>query len=90
MEHFLRFRKSTYQTPMSENFRLHVHEEYEIYMFLEGDTATVCNRGSKTLNKINLETYVVVEDETFEEEVLQYLKSDIYRFVILQSGLYMI
>ena len=59
-------------------------------MFLEGDSATVCNRDAKKLTKVNLENYVVSEDETFEEDVLQYLKSDIYRFVILESGLYMI
>ncbi len=59
-------------------------------MFLEGDVATVCNKGSKKLTQINLETYSVLNDHTFEEEVLQYVKVDIYRFVILSSGLYLI
>lgn len=59
-------------------------------MFLEGDTVTVCNKGSKKLTQVNLESYIVLEDQAFEEEVLQYLKADIYRFVILESGLYMI
>ncbi len=59
-------------------------------MFLEGNSVTVCNKGSKKLTQVNLESYVCLEDETFTEEVLQYLKTDIYRFVILKSGLYMI
>lgn len=59
-------------------------------MFLEGNSITVCNKGSKKLVRVNLESYAVTEEETFDEEVLQYVKSDIYRFVILKSGLYMI
>ncbi|MBE6777033.1 MAG: hypothetical protein E7542_02845 [Ruminococcaceae bacterium] len=59
-------------------------------MFLDGDHAIVCNKGSKSLTRVNLESYVVVEEENFEEEVSQYLKTDIYRFVILSSGLYLL
>ena len=59
-------------------------------MFLDGNSVTVCNKGSQKLTQVNLESYVVMDDEAFEEEVLQYLKADIYRFVILKSGLYMI
>jgi hypothetical protein len=59
-------------------------------MFLDGDCAIVCNRGSQNLVKVNLENYIVLEDDSFPEEVLQYIKVDIYRFVILKSGLYMI
>ncbi len=59
-------------------------------MFLEGDTVTVCNKGSKKLTKLNLESYVVLDDETFDQEVFQYVKADIYRFVILNSGLYIL
>ncbi len=59
-------------------------------MFLDGDHAIVCNKGSKSLTRVNLESYVVVQEENFEEEVSQYLKTDIYRFVILSSGLYLL
>lgn len=59
-------------------------------MFLEGNSVTVCNKDSKKLTQVNLESYVVLEDQSFDEEVLQYVKSDIYRFVILNSGLYML
>lgn len=59
-------------------------------MFLEDNFVTVCNAGSGMLTRVNLEDYTVTEDLSFEEEVLQYVKADIYRFVILKSGLYMI
>lgn len=59
-------------------------------MFLKDDIATVCNKGSKKLTQVNLENYEVLNDHTFEEEVLQYVKADIYRFVILSSGLYIL
>ncbi len=38
MGNILRLRKRTFEAPMSADFHLHVHEEYEIYMFLAGDT----------------------------------------------------
>jgi len=59
-------------------------------MFLDGENVIVCNKGSKKLTSVNLESYTVIEEDDFPEEVLQYVKSDIYRFVILKSGLYMI
>ncbi|MBR6533123.1 MAG: hypothetical protein IKT44_01685 [Clostridia bacterium] len=59
-------------------------------MYLEGDVATVCNKGSKKLTQINLETYAVLNEHEFEEEVLQYVKAANHRFVILSSGLYIL
>lgn len=59
-------------------------------MFLEGENVIVCNKGSKQLVTVNLENYTVLEDETFPEEITQYIKSDIYKFAILESGLYML
>lgn len=59
-------------------------------MFLDGENVTVCNKGSKQLTTVNLESYTVLTDESFEEEVSQYIKSDIYKFVILSTGLYML
>lgn len=59
-------------------------------LFLEGDDAYVCNVGSKKIVKVNLTDYTVSEFLEFPEEVYQYVKSDIYGFVILKSGLYMI
>lgn len=59
-------------------------------MFLEGDNVTVCNQGSQKLVNVNLESYVVLDGEEFPEPVLQYIKADIYRFVILKSGLYIL
>jgi hypothetical protein len=59
-------------------------------MFLEGSNVTICNKGSKKLTKVNLDTFLVLDGEAFTEEVVQYLKTDIYRFVVLKSGLYML
>ncbi len=59
-------------------------------LFLENDEAYVCNAGSKKIIKVNLDNYTVNEYFEFQEEVTQYLKSDIYEFVILESGLYML
>lgn len=59
-------------------------------MHIEGDVATICNKGSKKLTQINLETYAVLNEHEFEEEVLQYIKAANHRFVILSSGLYIL
>ncbi len=59
-------------------------------LFLDGEEVFVCNVGSKKITKVNLESYAVTDEFEFEEEVLQYLKTDIYRFVILRSGLYLV
>ncbi len=67
--------KSPFQSPKS--------------MFLENEIAIVCNAGSGVLSNVNLEDYTVTENCSFNEEVLQYVKADIYRFIILKSGLYM-
>ena len=59
-------------------------------MFLDGEEVFVSNMASKKVNRVNLESYTVTDELDFEEEVLQYLKVDIYRFVVLKSGLYMV
>ncbi|MBR7132073.1 MAG: hypothetical protein IKD04_00930 [Clostridia bacterium] len=59
-------------------------------MFLEGDTVTVSNLGSKSLVQVNLNTYSVFEYQTFEEPVYQYLNVCDHKFAVLQSGLYLI
>lgn len=59
-------------------------------MFLENDDAYVCNVGSKKIVKVDLTDYTVSEFLEFPEEVYQYVKSDIYGFAILKSGLYMV
>jgi len=59
-------------------------------MFLEGDNAMICNQGSQKLLQINLNTYSVLEYESFEEPVYQYVNVANNRFVVLESGLYLI
>lgn len=61
-----------------------------VSLFVAGDCVTVCNLGSQKLVQVNLNTYSVLEYQTFEEPVYQYVQSGDYRFAVLQSGLYLI
>ena len=57
-------------------------------IFVEGDNAFVCNSGSNSIVKINLENYSFEEYSTFNEPVYDYVKVSKYEFVLLESGLY--
>lgn len=59
-------------------------------LFVNGDKVMVSNQGSKKLIEINLNTYTVFEFEEFEEPVYQYVSVGDNRFVLLESGLYLI
>ncbi len=59
-------------------------------IFIEGQTAFVCNAGSNSIVKVDLESYSVEELYTFEETVHSYVKSGNFEFVLLESGLYVI
>ncbi|MBE6749925.1 MAG: hypothetical protein E7560_02020 [Ruminococcaceae bacterium] len=59
-------------------------------LFLEGDVVTISNYGSKKLIEMDLKTYSVKDRESFEEPIYQYVKVGNMRFVVLESGLYLI
>lgn len=59
-------------------------------IYVDGDTAIVCNEKSKNLAKVNFEDYTVETYKQFDEPVHQYLKVGKYEFVALSSGLYVI
>ncbi len=59
-------------------------------MFPEGSYVTVNNQGSKKLTQVNLDSYTTTDCEEFEFPIKQYVKADKYRFVLLDSGIYMI
>ena len=59
-------------------------------IFIEGDCAFISNSGSNKLIQVNLNTYDVLDYESFEEPVYQYLCVDDNKIVILESGLYLI
>ncbi len=59
-------------------------------LFVEGDKVMVSNQGSKNIVQIDLKTYSVFEFESFEEPVYQYVSVADNRFVVLESGLYLI
>lgn len=57
-------------------------------MFDDGEQIIVCNKNSKQLVGLNLDKFSLTELDNFEEPLYQYVKVDIYRFVVLESGLY--
>ncbi len=59
-------------------------------LFCEGDSVLVSNKRSHKLIRLDLKNYTVFEEETFEEPLYQYLRVNDYRFVLLESGLYVI
>lgn len=59
-------------------------------IFVDGEYAYVCNGGANNLIKVNLESYSVEEHYTFDEPILNYVKSGNFEFVLLESGLYVI
>ncbi len=59
-------------------------------IFIAGEWAYVCNKGSNKIIKVNLESYLVEDYYTFEEPIHSYVKSGNYEFVLLDSGLYVI
>ncbi len=59
-------------------------------LFEEDNTLINCNKNSHKIQSINLDDYTVLEYETFEEELLQYVNVNGYRFIILESGLYVL
>ena len=59
-------------------------------LFLEGDSAIVSNHGSHKRVKINLREYTVSDCEEFEEPLYQYIEVAGNRFVVLESGLYLL
>jgi len=59
-------------------------------LFAEAGELVVCNKNSGTIKSINLNTYNVLEYEKFDEPLLQYVCVKGYRFVALESGLYVI
>lgn len=59
-------------------------------IFIDGEWAYVCNKGSNSIIKVNLENYSVEDYYSFEEPIYSYVKSGKFEFVLLESGLYVI
>ena len=57
---------------------------------VNGDCVAVCNLESQNILEVNMSTYKLKELENFEEPVYQYLEVAGNRFVLLQSGLYLL
>ena len=59
-------------------------------IFVKDNSVIISNEDSKKLVKINLLDYTLEELETFEESVKQYIEVAGNRFVLLESGLYIL
>ena len=59
-------------------------------LFEDEGRMVICNRDSKKLQSINLDDYNILEFETFDEPLYQYVNINGYRFVVLESGLYVL
>ncbi len=59
-------------------------------IFIDDNIATICNAGSKKLINVNLDSYVLEEKEEFTESVYSYASYKSNRYVLLESGLYLI
>ena len=64
--------------------------EHPENIFIDGEWAYVCNKGSNKIIKVNLESYSVDDYYSFEEPIYAYVKSGSYEFALLETGLYVI
>lgn len=59
-------------------------------IFITDNIATVCNSGSNKLIEVNLDSYVLKYREEFSESVYSFVSFDDKRYVLLESGLYVV
>ena len=59
-------------------------------LFDEDGNLVVCSKNSAKIQTLNLNDYEVGDMESFEEPLLQYVKVGNYKFVVLESGLYVL
>ena len=59
-------------------------------IFIDDKFAYVCNNGSNSIVKVELDSYSVEDYHSFEEGVHSFVKADNHEFVLLDSGLYLI
>ena len=59
-------------------------------IFVENDNAYISNQGSQTITQLNLNNYSVFEYERFSQPIYQFLRVGDYRFVLLESGVYLL
>jgi len=59
-------------------------------IFINENIAVISNSGSNKLSYVNLDTYEVNDGEEFSESVYSYLELKDNKYVLLESGLYLI
>ena len=56
----------------------------------EDGKLVICSKNSAKIQTLNLKSYEVVDMESFNEPLLQFVKVGNYKFVALESGLYVL
>jgi len=59
-------------------------------IFVKDNIAVISNSGSNKLSYVNLDTYEVTSGEEFSESVYSYIELKDKKFVLLESGLYLL
>ncbi len=60
------------------------------HLFEEDGRLMICNRASSKLLSLDTDDYSLLEYESFEEALFDYANISGYRFIVLESGLYII
>ena len=59
-------------------------------LYDEDDKLVICSKNSAKIQTLNLKCYEVGDIASFNEPLLQYVKVGNYKFVALESGLYVL
>ena len=59
-------------------------------LFIDGNDIYVCNGGSNSVVKVNLNSYAAEIYRQFDSPVYRFIKNDGYEFAVLQSGIYLL
>lgn len=59
-------------------------------LFIDGNDIYVCNSGSNSVVKVNLNTYSAEIYRQFESPVYRFIKNDGYEFAVLDTGIYLL
>lgn len=59
-------------------------------LFIDGNDIYVCNSGSNSIVKVNLNTYTAEVYRQFNSPVYRFIKNDGYEFAVLDTGIYLL
>ena len=59
-------------------------------LFIDGNDIYVCNSGSNSVVRVNLNTYAAETYRQFDSPVYRFIKNDGYEFAVLDTGIYLL